>query len=54
MFQVMDMFEFNVNALDMPRIGCEVNSLDWQVTSQMLDNIFVNSHVQLRVYINYN
>ena len=43
--------ELKIRALDMPKIGCESDNLDWKVVSRMIDHVFVNSRIQLRVYI---
>ncbi len=40
----------NVKIISMPKIGCGLDKLDWVVVKQMLNNIFSDTDIKLKIY----
>jgi len=41
---------FNIQELAMPRIGSGLDNLDWSIVSRIIDDVFEESGIQIKIY----
>ena len=40
----------NVHVISMPKIGCGLDGLKWQIVKCIISNVFINSGIRINVY----
>lgn len=42
--------KFKVNELAMPRIGCGLDQLNWDLVKRLIDDIFHDTNIKITIY----